>query len=438
MQVDRRNLFKLFVSGAVVSGLSPFAKAEAIEQAVPISMALRNGLRTHVLFNESGYVQARLVLRSNEITHNGVAHLFEHTSCTGAAGTFSADEVTNRRRDYIQDGNASTAPGILTWDATFLPQYLPHVIALLAATTLDQKFDADTVEAQARVVLQELYLDKYDPGKKTLQQFSRELFGKFHPFVKETTDEEIEQSKKSTARLIQELQAFAANVRLPANIDLFLVGTVEPTAVRVLVTEHIGRYAFAEGPLLQIPQVAVTRRYKALTAASRELEKPMSNIKIAWNTGVRVTDRDARVLLALSHYLNTVLFNELRDKDGDAYTPEVSYEPDSCSGIFQISTSTSNDPPKVEKKIFEIIQKMKSDINAKELRRLRDVLELKRRKDVTNNQALLNRMVDRVVDGASVDDLALEAVTREEMLAAADRYLPSYRHAYVHLALKGQ
>lgn len=383
-------------------------------------------------------MQARLLLRSKEITHNGLAHLFEHTSCIGAAGTLSADEINNSYRDYIQDGNAYTEPGILTWDASFLPQYLPQVIGLLAATTLDQKFDAETVEAQARVILQELYLDKYDPGKKTQQKFDCELFGKSHPYVKETTDEEIEEAKKSTARLIQELQEFAANVRLLANMDLFLVGTVEPAAVEDLVKEHFGGYAFAEGPLLQIPQVAVTHTYKALTAASPELEKPMSNLKIAWNTGVRVTDGDARVLLALSQYLNTALFNELRDKDGDTYTPEVSYEPDCCSGIFKITISSSKDPQKVEKKIFEVIDKMKSDIDPKELGRLRDLVEFKRRKDVTDNQALLDRMVDRVVDGASVDDLALEAVTREEMLAAACRYLPSHRHSYVRLALKGQ
>ena len=36
---------------------------------------------------------------------------------------------------------------------------------LLAATSLDQKFDLETVAAQARVVLEELYLDKYDPDR---------------------------------------------------------------------------------------------------------------------------------------------------------------------------------------------------------------------------------------------------------------------------------
>jgi hypothetical protein len=34
--------------------------------------------------------------------------------------------------------------------------------------------------------------------------------------------------------------------------------------------------------------------------------------------------------------------------------------------------------------------------------------------------------------------LAVETVTREEVLAAARKYMPSYKQAYVRLALKGQ
>ena len=438
MQINRRDAFKSFISGAAACGLLPLARAQAVEQAGPRRVSLSNGFRTHFLPNESGYVLATLLLRSKEIVHNGLAHLFEHTSCVGAAGILSANDVAGRYKNYIQDGNAWTEPGVLTWDASFLPHYLPQVMGLLAAITLDQKFDLETVEAQARVVVQELYLDKYDADKNTQKKFDYELFGKTHPYVKETTDEEIAKARTPPARLVQELHEFAATVRLPANMDLFLVGAVEPAAVEDLVKEHFGGYAFAEGPLLNIPQVTVTHAYKALTAASHELKQPMSDLKIAWNTGVRVIDRDARVLLALSKYLNTALYNELRDKDGDTYTPEVSYEPDCCSGIFKITISSSKDPQKVEKRIFEVIDRMKSEIDPEELGRLRDHIELKRRKDATDNQALLDRMVDIAIDGASVDDLAIETVTREEMLAAASKYLPSHRHSYVRLALEGQ
>ena len=136
--------------------------------------------------------------------------------------------------------------------------------------------------------------------------------------------------------------------------------------------------------------------------------------------------------------MNTALFDELREKDGDTYTPEVSYEPDACSGVFKIGISSSKDPQRVEKRVFDVIDRMKSDIDAKELARLRDRIELKRRKEANETRHCSTALVERTLNGASVDDLAVETVTREEMLAAARKYMPSHRQAYVRLALKGQ
>jgi predicted Zn-dependent peptidase len=161
-------------------------------------------------------------------------------------------------------------------------------------------------------------------------------------------------------------------------------------------------------------------------------------LRIAWNTGVCFNGPDARILLALGAYLSTALFDELREKDGDTYTPDVFYEPDACSGVFRIAISSSKDPQKVEKKVFEVVDKMKSAIDAKELGRLRNRIALKRCKEAGDNQALLDRMVDRTLDGSSIDDLAVETVTPDEMLAAARKYMPEHRQAYVRLALKGQ
>ena len=440
MQINRRHALTAFLSGIAASQLPSAAAALPIDidGAGHRCLRLGNGFRVHYTANDSGYVTATLVLRSTEITHNGLAHICEHTSCVGAAGTMTAAEVTRMNKDYVQDGNASTESGALKWHASFLPQYMQEVMTLLAAASLDQKFDVETVAAQSRVVLEELYLDKYDPDRLAQCKFDRELFGQSHPYVKETLPEEIARCKLAPAKLAAELRDFAKSVRLPANMDLFLVGSIDPGAVEKLVNEHFGKYAFAEGPRLEIPRVTVTRAYKGLTEPSYGLQQPMSDLKIAWNTGVCINGDKSRVLLALGEYLNTALFDELREKDGDTYTPEVKYEPDACSGVFQISISSSKDPQKVEKKVFDVIEKMKTDIDGKELTRLRDRMTLRRRKDAHQNEALLDDLVERTLYGTAVYDLKIETVTREEMLAAAHKYLPSHRQAYVRLALKGQ
>jgi predicted Zn-dependent peptidase len=439
MQINRRDAVKAFFSGVAAASVARAGPAHAVGSfSGPRSLCLTNGFRVHYIPNDSGYVAATLVLRSKEITHNGLAHICEHTSCVGAAGSMAAAEVARMNKDYVQNGNASTESGMLKWHASFLPQYLPQVTALLAATALDQKFDLETVEAQARVVLEELYLDQYDPDRLAQCKFDRELFGHSHPYVKETLPEEIALCKIPPATLAAKLRAFAGTVRLPANMDLFLVGSIEPDAVGKLANEHFGRFAFAEGPRLEVPRVPVTRAYRALTEPSYELQRPMSDLKIAWSTGACVSSDSARVLLALGEYLNTALFDELREKDGDTYTPDVKYEPDACSGIFSINISSSKDPQRVEKKVFDVIDRVKSHIDEKELARLRDRIELRRRKDAHSNEALLDGLVEKTLHGAAVDDLPVETVTREEMLAAARQYIPSHRQAYVRLALKGQ
>ncbi len=439
MQIDRRGALKAFLSGAAATALPTAASAyPVVVKKAEHSFTLGNGLRTHFIANGSGYVTATLVLRSKEITHNGLAHLCEHISCTGAAGNMTAAQVTALYKDCIQDGNATTEAGALKWHATFLPRYLPEVLGLLATSSLDQKFDLPTVAAQQRVVLEELYLDKYSSTVQAERKFDRALYGSTHPYAKETLAEEIARCKISPEALASELHAFAAKTRLPANMDLFVVGGIDPEALRREVEKSFGGFAYARGERLEIPNVAVTREYKALTEPSYELQRPMTDLRIAWNTGVSFGGADARVLAALASYLNTALFDELREKDGDTYTPDAYYEPDGCSGVFRIAISSSKDPLRVEKKVFDVIEKMKQHVDAKELARLRDRIVLKRCKERGDNQALLDCLMERTLDGASAHDLAVETVTADEIVAAARNYLPSHRNAYVRLALKGQ
>ena len=82
MQINRRDTLRAFLTGVAASSLPPIAAAFPVaKQAGQQSFTLSNGFRVHVLPNNSGYVAATLVLRSKEISHNGLAHICEHTSC---------------------------------------------------------------------------------------------------------------------------------------------------------------------------------------------------------------------------------------------------------------------------------------------------------------------------------------------------------------------
>jgi hypothetical protein len=151
-----------------------------------------------------------------------------------------------------------------------------------------------------------------------------------------------------------------------------------------------------------------------------------------------VTHPDATVVLALSEYLNAMFFRQLREIHGDSYAPSASYDPDECSGILVIDIPSTQAPHRIERKVFDGIAKLKATIGVGELGRFRDRLELKRRQSAESNEAIVERLMRRTVEGASLYDFDLDAVTHDGVQAAARRYLPSYRGAYVRLSIVGR
>jgi predicted Zn-dependent peptidase len=437
MDLSRRDALKGLLAGSAIVGGQGLSPARASSQ--PSSLSLDNGLRTHIVANESRYITAALVLRSSEIrAHDGLAHILEHTSFVGAAGTFAANQIREMHRDYIQESNASTQPGMIQWQVSFLPKYLEQALGLLAVTSLDQKCDVETVGQEARVVLQELYLNRYHTGFSQKRMLGAALFGSNHPYGIDTTESEIAKAKTPPERLAAELRDYTQTIRLPANMELFLVGGLDASLAGTIVRKCFGRFPFAQGPKLAVPRAPVTRAHRAFTAPSPDLRRPLSEIKIAWNTGVGITHPDAKVVLALSEYLNAMLFRRLRERHGDAYTPQASYDPDECSGIFEIAIPSTKAPHRIERRVFEGVAELKANIDAGELGRFRDRMELKRRKNAESNEATVECLVQRAVHGASLHDVALDAVTPDGVLAAAQTYLPSYKGAYVRLSLLGR
>jgi predicted Zn-dependent peptidase len=446
MGLSRRDALRGLLAGGVVVGGHGLRPAPASGQdACPQnpsqvrSLTLANGLRAHIVANGSRYVSAALVLRSSEIrAQEGLAHLIEHTSFTGAAGPHTAQEIRDIRQDCLQSSNATTQPGMIVWQASFLPKHLVQALDLLAVASLDQKLDTDTVASEARVVLQELYLDKYHAAFGHRRRMGAALFGRDHPYAADTIQSEIAKARTPPEKLAAELREYARTIRLPANMDLFLVGGLDPESAFTLVETSFGGFPFAQGPMLALPRAPATAAHRALAARSPELRAPLSEIRIAWNTGVGIMHPDAKVVLALSAYLNTILFRQLRERHGDAYSPGALYEPDTCSGVFEISIPSTAAPDRIERSVFEGIAGLKADVDAHDLVRFRDRVELTRRKNAESSDALVDCLMHRQVDGGSVYDLDLETVTREDVLAAARKYLPSYRGAYVRLSLLGR
>jgi hypothetical protein len=85
-----------------------------------------------------------------------------------------------------------------------------------------------------------------------------------------------------------------------------------------------------------------------------------------------------------------------------------------------------------------VLPSLKTDVDEKELRRISNKFELQRLKIAQSNDEILTCMQDRVLHGRSSSDFQVKSITAADIKAAARRFLPSYKGAYVRLAMVGQ
>ena len=436
--MNRRTFFK----GPLTVGLAgaAFARTALASPHAERSFQLDNGFTVQVVEADLGYTALLLMLRSKEImAHDGLSHIIEHTSFVGAACDLSAHEIESAWKDYVQDSNASTMPGRIVWTASFLSHHLARVIELLALTSLDQRFDVPTVAQEKAIVLQELYGDKYDGGTRGELQFNQSLYGKDHPLAYDTTEAEIRKAETPADKLALELREFSKRLHLPANMNLYIVGSLggHSSDIDRVVADHFGRYARKSGPFLQMPMVPRTVDYKRLTERSGQLLRPLCSLEIAWNTGVTIMHPEAASLVLLAECINSALFDDLREQNGDAYSPEASLELSDVAGVFDIFLKTTKDPRGIEKGIFAVLDGIKRGIEPRDLARCKERLELNRRRNRWQDNTLLSCLSERTRYCIATDDLDLQSVTASDVRSVAARYLPDHHGAYVRLAELG-
>ena len=86
---------------------------------------------------------------------NGIAHLYEHMVFKGAGGR-SAREISEAIEDVGGDLNACTDRDGTNFTATVLAEHVPLAVELIADMILRPSFDAEDLEREKDVVLQEL------------------------------------------------------------------------------------------------------------------------------------------------------------------------------------------------------------------------------------------------------------------------------------------
>ncbi|MET3780465.1 zinc protease [Brevundimonas sp. 1080] len=222
-------------------------------------------------------------------------------------------------------------------------------------------------------------------------------------------------------------------------VEITVVGDVDVDAVIAAVGSTFGALP-SRGQAPTPPAGSTVRKFPAPTATPVQLyhtgpaEQALGFV--AWPTTDQVDDRKtARQLSILSDVLQLRLNDEIREKQGLAYSPSAgSTASDTYPGYGFISV-TAETPPAALPKLFETVDAIAADlrdnpISEDELNRARRPAVERIRRSMADNGYWLTQLSQAQSDPATLDQTrnqmaTLEAVTAADLQALARQYLKS-------------
>ncbi|QIK78936.1 insulinase family protein [Sphingomonas piscis] len=294
---------------------------------------------------------------------NGMAHLYEHMVFKGA-GTRSAREISEAIEDVGGELNACTERDATSFTASVMAEHVPLALELLADLIVRPHFNAEDLDREKQVVLQELAEAEDTPSDIIFdelwsaafadQPLGRSILGS-EASVNAISADDLRQWRDrhySGDRLILSVAGKVDHDEVTAAAErLFspLPSAVDPTGELASFTggTRVGRtpseqahltFAF-EGPAIGTPQALPARLFADIVGGGA----------------------------------SSRLFQEVREQRGLAYSVSASLQSYRETGIFYVHAATARrDGPAAAQLISDVIAAAASDITERELSRARN------------------------------------------------------------------
>lgn len=154
--------------------------------------------------------------------NNGVSHFIEHLAFTSTA-KFGPGEMDEEMESLGSTLDARTSTDWTRFGVTVMSRYLPQAVGVLAEAVARPRFRDVDVEAERRVILDEIARKETEPFKICKDHLSAVLYGD-HPYCRS-----IEGPRDTIATLTrQSIVDYYQKRYVPDNIAVVMVGDVEP------------------------------------------------------------------------------------------------------------------------------------------------------------------------------------------------------------------
>jgi zinc protease len=318
----------------------------------------------------------------------GIAHFIEHMLFKGTS-EHGVGEVSSLIERMGGDINAYTTFDHTVVHATVLSQYANEALLLLKQAVFDSIFDADEVENERQVIIEEIKRGNDDPGSilghKVLEQvyagtgYARPIYG---------SEESVNQISR------QQISNFHKRWYVPENSFVVVCGDVEPDVYSSHISEVFGEIQ-PQSKWVSPCRPAEGEFPKGLQLCLQKSQHQLPRIEISIPAPpIEHADAPALNLIsfAIGHSENGPLAAEMRDRLGLVAAASCGYQLSSFRGMISFSLI-----PEVENlrtsliKTLELISKIRQGHFLDE-----QIIEA----------AKSNFIVDRIHEEETVDGLA--------------------------------
>jgi zinc protease len=360
----------------------------------------------------------------------GLAHYLEHMLFKG---------TVSRPTGFIDrdvEGVGGRMNAGTSLDYTYYHMVLPATrtaaaIELLADISVNASLESGVLDAEKRVVLEEMRLSEDNPRRFLSRRLMETLF-EGHPYGRPVigTPDLVRGLTRET------LLAFYRRLYVPEALTLVVVGPVRPAEVLEHAHKTLGRIPRSGSPPLPIVAPAPVR------ARHVEITRPGTHayFGLAWQ-GPRIDHADVAAVDLLVAILGETrtsrLTRVLRDEQGLVSSISSGYA--ALEGAGAVNVTAQTDPANVERAVAEVLV---------QIRRLRDegVTEIERRRAITSAEAYREFRKETAEGRAQAlghaatvwrieDELAyldrVRTVTAAQIQAAARKYLDPDRYVRI-------
>jgi predicted Zn-dependent peptidase len=336
----------------------------------------------------------------------GVSHLIEHLVFKGTA-TRSAEVIARTMDSVGGQMDAFTTKEHTCFYVQVLDEHLPLAVDLLTDILLHPLFDAEELEREKSVVLQEIRMVEDTPDDIIHDLFAAQIWGR-HPLARPIL---------GTRDLVTGFQRDAiadhfAEEYVPPRIIIAVAGNVTHEQVVELFSRGFNGYARPARPRAS-ETVKLSPGVNIVHKALEQVHLVMGFPGLAH----AAPERYAMFVLndVIGGSMSSRLFQEVRERQGLAYSVHSGVQAFSDTGLMYVYAATDVENfSKVLKSILKELREVKKHgVTAEELRRSKDHLKGSLMLSLESTSSRMNRLAKHELHLGSF-------LTIDEMLASID------------------